>query len=176
MQNCIDFPMHKCIIHPCQTKRHRVSRHRPVHRHSALTTSLLRFAQRQQAQPRSVTRGEAAEPRTTSCQTSGALRWAQQLTDTALIEISKAPASGAAGTRQRGYACKLSIGELPGQRKRYGARGTWVWRALNAINEAFAPLPSNRRRPERHQGIPKPCGSGLWHSTGERHGTPNALE
>lgn len=27
---------------------------------------------------------------------------------------------------------KLSIGELPGQKKRYGARGTWAWRALNA--------------------------------------------
>lgn len=49
---------------------------------------------------------EAAAPRNKSCQTSGALRWAQQLTGTALIEISKAPASGAAGTRQRGYACK----------------------------------------------------------------------
>ena len=52
--------------------------------------------------------GEAAEPRTAICQTSGALRWAQQLTGTALIPISKAPASGAAGTRQRGYACTAS--------------------------------------------------------------------
>jgi hypothetical protein len=31
-----------------------------------------------------------------------------------------------------GNAHKLPIGELPGQRKRLGARGTWVWRALNA--------------------------------------------
>ena len=59
-------------------------------------------SRRQQAQPRSVTRGEAVAPRNESCQTSGALRWAQQLTDTALIEISKAPASGAAGTGTAG--------------------------------------------------------------------------
>ena len=49
-----------------------------------------------------MTRGEAAAPRNKSCQTSGALRWAQQLTGTALIEISKAPASGAAGARLLG--------------------------------------------------------------------------
>ena len=85
--------------------------------------------------------------------------------DTALIEISKAPASGAAGTRQRGYACKLSIGELPGQRKRYGARSTWVWRTLNAISQAIHKLPSNRRRPERDQGISKHRGPVFWNST-----------
>ena len=115
----------------------------------SLTVRPLRFATKTTAGAHSRRERviEAAAPRNESCQTSGALRWAQQLTDAALIEISKAPASGAAGTRQRGYACKLSIGELPGQRKRYGARGTWVWRALNAINEAFAPLPSNRRPP-----------------------------
>ena len=88
-----------------QTKRHRVSGSAHIQEPLKNPAPAVRN-RRQQAQPRSVTRGEAAEPRTTSCQTSGALRWAQQLTDTALIEISKAPASGAAGTRQRGYACK----------------------------------------------------------------------
>lgn len=43
-----------------QTKRHRVTSHRAGHRHGTLKNSLLRFApRRQQAQPRSVTRGEA---------------------------------------------------------------------------------------------------------------------
>ena len=32
---------------------------------------------------------------------------------------------------------KLSIGELPGHKRRYGARGTWVWRTLNAISQAI---------------------------------------
>ena len=81
-----------------------------------------RKSRRQQAQPRSVTRGEAVAPRNESCQTSGANRWAQQLTGTALIPISKAPASGAAGARL--------LGEMPATASQEAENQSLARRAL----------------------------------------------
>jgi len=52
-----------------------------------------------------------------------------------------------AGAGKPGDASKLSIGELPGHKRRYGARGTWVWRALNAINEAIQTTPEQSAPP-----------------------------
>ena len=85
---------------PMPTKtRHRVSGS-AVTTEGSLTVRLLRFATKTTAGAHSRRERviEAAAPRTRSCQTSGALRWAQQLTGTALIVISKARASRAAGT------------------------------------------------------------------------------
>ena len=92
-----------------KTKRHRVTKpsssHRQPLKNPAPAVRTLR-SRRQQAQPRSVTGGEAAAPRNESCQTSGALRWAQQLPVSAQKRGTPAPIWGSERCLAQILICK----------------------------------------------------------------------